>query len=344
MANKICKGCLIGKNIKDYYTEGSSLCKVCRNSGVRIGKRAENKELEDLGKARCIDCLEIQGLENFTKRGYRCRACTKVDRVKKLKKVNPDYKPQVQKDLTPSNIQNKICSCCFQELLREDFYKDSSAPDKLSYHCKLCVKSKVKDYQAENKESISAVGRQKYQERKENDPTKHQERLSQNKLNYLENKESRRITARLWVENNPDKVQACKMRYSKKHRKRLNKESAEYRKQHRPKYAFLSTKRRASKSKAMPKWLTKEDIEFMEMCYVVRDQMSELHGEIFHVDHIVPLQGKRVCGLHVPWNLRIVSKDVNLTKGSKLEPALSLYLGADWYLKNQKGFNENNMY
>ena len=69
---------------------------------------------------------------------------------------------------------------------------------------------------------------------------------------------------------------------------------------------------------ATPKWLTKEERLQMRELYVQAQKLTAVTGERYVVDHIVPLRGESVCGLHVPWNLRVITQDENLKKSNKL--------------------------
>ena len=74
---------------------------------------------------------------------------------------------------------------------------------------------------------------------------------------------------------------------------------------------------RAYKIQASPPWLTDEHHKQIADMYWLSKDLEAISGETYHVDHIVPLQGKDVCGLHVPWNLQILPADINLSKSNK---------------------------
>ena len=68
---------------------------------------------------------------------------------------------------------------------------------------------------------------------------------------------------------------------------------------------------------ATPRWLTPAERLQMRDLYVQARKLTELTRERYVVDHIVPLRGEAVCGLHVPWNLRVITQDENLKKSNK---------------------------
>ena len=69
---------------------------------------------------------------------------------------------------------------------------------------------------------------------------------------------------------------------------------------------------------ATPKWLTKEQKNAIKQLYIEAQRLTKITGERYVVDHIVPLTNELVCGLHVPWNLRVITQDENLVKFNKI--------------------------
>lgn len=76
-------------------------------------------------------------------------------------------------------------------------------------------------------------------------------------------------------------------------------------------------KRWAALLERTPKWLTNNHIIEITEFYAEATRLTEKSGILHHVDHIVPLQGKKVSGLHVPWNLQILTATENLSKRNK---------------------------
>ena len=71
--------------------------------------------------------------------------------------------------------------------------------------------------------------------------------------------------------------------------------------------------RKASKLNATPTWANKKEI-LVE--YALAKWCSDVTGIPYHVDHIVPLRGKTVCGLHVPSNLQVIPAKANQSKSA----------------------------
>lgn len=109
---------------------------------------------------------------------------------------------------------------------------------------------------------------------------------SYNRAKYLENVEAERKRRSDWKKNNKHLVCA------------------------------QAAKRRSSKLNATPEWLTKEHHEQIKLIYAHAKECELLTGERYHVDHIIPLQGENVSGLHVPWNLQVLPADINIKKSN----------------------------
>jgi len=81
---------------------------------------------------------------------------------------------------------------------------------------------------------------------------------------------------------------------------------------------YYTSKRKAAKLQRTPEWLTEDDRWMIEQAYELAAQRTAIFGFPWHVDHVLPLRGKTVSGLHVPTNLRVIPGVENMRKGNRL--------------------------
>lgn len=166
----------------------------------------------------------------------------------------------------------------------------------------------------------------------------------------MTSREQRTAKLRAWRARNPDKVREANRRQAKAHAEKISAYKKRWREERveeqreaaRQRYAAnpapakararrwnrehpdvvnaLLAKRRAAQKKRTPPWLTADDFEQIAAQYERAALLTRREGVKYHVDHIVPLQGKTVSGLHVPWNLQILRAVDNSQKSNKWIP------------------------
>jgi len=119
---------------------------------------------------------------------------------------------------------------------------------------------------------------------------------------YKKNAEKKKKASQVWVKKNPERKKS-----NDKRRYDIDKSTA----------LHHATMRFRRKQKATPAWLNEEQKSKIRMMYWLASDLFAISGEPYEVDHIIPIKGKGVCGLHVPWNLQILPKDINRSKGNK---------------------------
>lgn len=121
-----------------------------------------------------------------------------------------------------------------------------------------------------------------------------------------------------WQAKNRDKVRAWSARWKKANSDVERARHARRKKEHPEIFAALENKRRASKKNACPVWT---DLEAIKSLYKEAAERTRSTGIKHHVDHIVPLRGEFVSGLHVPANLQILTAAENMKKHNNFEIA-----------------------
>ena len=190
----------------------------------------------------------------------------------------------------------KTCSICKEPKALSEFQKRSDSRDGLTGKCKACIQKTDALWVQKNKERDRA----------------HKAKWRAN------NKERHSAYNSKWQKNNPEKRRA---KYKRWRENNLEAARENFRKWARenPVLAAMNSKRRGYKvSVATPEWLSSIQIAQMSAYYEVAKAASMQTGCAHHVDHIVPLQGKNVSGLNVPWNLQVMMALANQSKGNKL--------------------------
>lgn len=114
---------------------------------------------------------------------------------------------------------------------------------------------------------------------------------------------------------NTEKVLLINARWRNKHRDRHRKAQKEWEQKNPSSKYFHTAVRRARKKNATPAWADMDRIKYK---YAHCHWLNKTFGYNMHVDHIIPLSGKNVCGLHVHTNLQIIAAEENLRKHNKL--------------------------
>ena len=142
-----------------------------------------------------------------------------------------------------------------------------------------------------------------------------------------------------WHENHPDRMRELRLNWAVKNKERkaqLDREYAtsnpEARRKARAKWdqqnpgltTAAKAKNKTERKQRVPAWLTEDDYWMIEQAYELAALRTKMFGFAWHVDHIIPLTGKKVSGLHVPSNLRVIPAIENLRKSNKFEVSHAL--------------------
>lgn len=128
-----------------------------------------------------------------------------------------------------------------------------------------------------------------------------------------------RIDKQKYRLNNPEQSKERKREYYYKHREKHLAAKKKYRQNNKGKINALRAARKKEIKLATPKWVDKEHKKRIKDIYELASLRTRMFGYPWHVDHIIPIKGVNVCGLHVAENLRVIIGKENIIKKNKYE-------------------------
>ena len=189
----------------------------------------------------------------------------------------------------------KTCTKCGETKSYSGFYGDKRAKDGLASSCKKCHNTRIRTRQKAN-------------------PEKHAARVA---AWQKANPDRVKSSVAAWQKANPDKVRGAMTRWRTTNPEKARAATAVWRKANPENGSNREAARRACKLQATPTWA---DDKAMALWYKGASIMTQLMGQPYHVDHVVPLKSKAVCGLHAHTNMQILPKTENCSKGNRYWP------------------------
>lgn len=197
----------------------------------------------------------------------------------------------------------KKCTKCLIEKEITEFQKHPFSKGGINSRCKDCLREYNREYRAKNPIWVSLQNKKwrasNPERAKLSDFKKHQKKTKEQK--EAENKKSRERYAK-------QKAEGKTRIRDKEERKRYNKE---YLEKNPEKFAYQNVVRKTSVKQSKPSWANEF---FMQEAYRLARLRTKVTGIKWHVDHIVPIRGKTVCGLHTDQNLQVIPAAENLKK------------------------------
>jgi hypothetical protein len=115
---------------------------------------------------------------------------------------------------------------------------------------------------------------------------------------------------------NRERIVAKAVAWVEKNRDRHNEKCNKWAKDNPHKVNARTARRYAAKTQATPSWLDAEHYWMITEAYNLAKLREKMLGGKWEVDHIVPLRGNVVSGLHVPWNLQVIPASQNRRKSN----------------------------
>lgn len=221
--------------------------------------------------------------------------------------------------------EEKACKKCGEVKSLADFHKAKGCRDGRHGSCKYCMRKAHKKWSDEHKEQLSEYyklygqeHRAHISESKKEYQKKNKEKIAIGKVVYAKkNKQTIAKYQKEYALINKESLVGYGKEYRRKNRDRRNRAGQEYYANNKAKFVASSRKRKATKKQRTPQWA---DVWRIQQYYILAAKLSERYEIQFHVDHVIPLQGKMVSGLHTHNNLQVITATENLAKNNKFVP------------------------